>query len=363
MGCLPRPLSASGRAGVFRCVGTPAASQAPPPGRSGAGDGRLRCRGCAAAPMLHRPSAAGRPRRCPRGERRTGGTPARRARRPPRRRDRYGWSAPSCRSRLCRRRRRGPRLPSPGMPCTGNLLGHRLSLPVATCSGQALYHVYGTSPAGQQRNLTLRRPPVVAVRRAPVRREADRARRRAGDLPKMPAIQNSDPRPETPRSDEGCEEDLTGRRGSPPRLGQRRADRGDAVPRGTASPAPTRPDAHLVDNPGRRQSYRRPGAGAPTPTLSLRRVRAGLPGRETPEPSQEPPQFSPRRTPKGPITHDLDETRSQDIPWSLCGVLLYDPRQIVKEGEPATWGKCQRFRSAASYRERQAAMKAAKKET
>ena len=75
-----------------------------------------------------------------------------------------------------------------------------------------------TSPAGQQRNLTLRRPPVVAVRRAPVRREADRARRRAGDLPKMPAIQNSDPLPETPRSDEGCEEDLTGRRGSPPRM-------------------------------------------------------------------------------------------------------------------------------------------------
>ncbi len=108
--------------------------------------------------------------------------------------------------------------------------------------------------------------------------------------------------------------------------------------------------------------------------------RAGLPGhhgrsvggrerhdstrrRETPEPSQEPPQSSPRQTPKGPITHDLDETRSQDIPWSLCGVLLYDPRQIAKEGEPATCGKCQRFRSAASYRKRQAAMKAAKKET
>ena len=78
-----------------------------------------------------------------------GGTPARRARRPPRRRDRYGWSAPSCRSRLSRRRRRGPRLPSPGMPCTGNLLGHPLSPPVATCSGQALSasptsdHVYG----------------------------------------------------------------------------------------------------------------------------------------------------------------------------------------------------------------------------
>ena len=89
------------------------------------------------------------------------------------------------------------RLPSPGMPCTGNLLGHRLSLPVATCSGQALSasdpdlgpRVW-TSPAGQQRNLTLRRHPVVAVRRAPVRREADRPRRRAGDLPKMPAIQN-----------------------------------------------------------------------------------------------------------------------------------------------------------------------------
>ena len=84
--------------------------------------------------------------------------------------------------------------------------------------------------------------------------------------------------------------------------------------------------------------------------------------RETPEPSQEPPQSSPRRTPKGPITHDLDETRSQDIPWSLCGVLLYDPRQIAKEGEPATCGKCQRFRSAASYRKRQAAMRATKKE-
>ena len=59
----------------------------------------------------------------------------------------------------------------------------------------------------------------------------------------------------------------------------------------------------------------------------------------------------------------LDETRSQDIPWSLCGVLLYDPRQIAKDGEPATCRKCQRFRSAASYRKRQAATKAAKKKT
>ena len=85
--------------------------------------------------------------------------------------------------------------------------------------------------------------------------------------------------------------------------------------------------------------------------------------RETPEPSQKPPQSSQRRTPKGPITHDLDETRSQDIPWSLCGVLLYDPRQIAKDDEPASCRKCQRFRSAASYRKRQAATKAAKQET
>ena len=97
-----------------------------------------------------------------------GGTPARRARRPPRRRDRYGWSAPSCRSRLSRRRRRGlVSLPRPRTTCVW------------------------TSPAGQQRNLTLRRPPVVAVRRAPVRREADRARRRAGDLPKMKAAKKT----------------------------------------------------------------------------------------------------------------------------------------------------------------------------
>ena len=79
--------------------------------------------------------------------------------------------------------------------------------------------------------------------------------------------------------------------------------------------------------------------------------------RETPEPSQEPSQSSPRRTAKGPVTHDLDETRSQAIPWSLCGVLLYDPRQILQAGEPATCRKCQRFRSAASYRKRQAATK------
>ena len=43
------------------------------------------------------------------------------------------------------------------------------------------------------------------------------------------------------------------------------------------------------------------------------------------------------------------------------GVLLYDPRQIAKAGKPATCRKCQRFRSAASYRKRQAVTKAAKK--
>ena len=67
-----------------------------------------------------------------------------------------------------------------------------------------------TDHARHRRN-PLRRPPVVAVRRAPVRREADRAGRRAGDLLKMAAIHNGDQLPETPRSDEDCEEDLTGR--------------------------------------------------------------------------------------------------------------------------------------------------------
>ena len=43
--------------------------------------------------------------------------------------------------------------------------------------------------------------------------------------------------------------------------------------------------------------------------------------------------------------------------WSLCGVLLYHPRQIAKDGAAATRRKCQRFRSAASYRKRQTATK------
>ena len=52
------------------------------------------------------------------------------------------------------------------------------------------------------------------------------------------------------------------------------------------------------------------------------------------DPRRNHPSPAPRRTPKGPITHDLDETRSQDIPWSLCGVLLYDP-EADREGRRA----------------------------
>ena len=52
---------------------------------------------------------------------------------------------------------------------------------------------------------------MVAVRRAPVRSEADREGRRAGDLPEVPAVPVGGQLPETPSSDEGGEEDLTGR--------------------------------------------------------------------------------------------------------------------------------------------------------
>ena len=74
-----------------------------------------------------------------------------------------------------------------------------------------------TNDHSRHRRNPLRRPPVVAVRRSPVRREAAPARRRPGDLPQMPAIQVGDQLPETPRS----EEDLTGRR-KPLRTGSRR---------------------------------------------------------------------------------------------------------------------------------------------
>ena len=85
--------------------------------------------------------------------------------------------------------------------------------------------------------------------------------------------------------------------------------------------------------------------------------------RETPERSAEPDQSAPRR-PKGPITHVIDETRTEgNIRWSLCGVFIYDEKQLPRAGEPVSCRKCQRFTTAASYRKRQKqAMKAAKKE-
>ena len=84
--------------------------------------------------------------------------------------------------------------------------------------------------------------------------------------------------------------------------------------------------------------------------------------RETLERQDEPTGASPPRKPRRRITHDIDETRSEGrIRWSLCGVLLYDERQIAKGGDPSTCGKCQRFTTAASYRKRQEAMKAAKR--
>ena len=94
-----------------------------------------------------------------------------------------------------------------------------------------------------------------------------------------------------------------------------------------------------------------PAAAAATPKRS-----------ETRERPDEPPGSSLRRTPRRPITHDVDETRSGDgLRWSLCGVFLYDEKQIVQGDEPATCGKCQRYTTATSYLKRREAMKAAKK--
>ena len=54
---------------------------------------------------------------------------------------------------------------------------------------------------------------MVAVRRAPVRSEADRKGRQAGDLPEVSAVPVGGQLPETPGSHQGGEEgDLTGRR-------------------------------------------------------------------------------------------------------------------------------------------------------
>ena len=82
----------------------------------------------------------------------------------------------------------------------------------------------------------------------------------------------------------------------------------------------------------------------------------------TPERPDEPHGSSQPRKPRRRITHDIDETRSGDgIRWSLCGVLLYDEKQIAQGGEPSTCGKCQRYTTATSYLKRREAMKAAKK--
>ena len=71
---------------------------------------------------------------------------------------------------------------------------------------------------------------------------------------------------------------------------------------------------------------------------------------------------SQRRPPRRPmITHDIDETRSDDLRWSLCGVFLYDEKQLPHGDEPATCRKCQRYRSATSYLKRREAKKTAKK--
>ena len=71
---------------------------------------------------------------------------------------------------------------------------------------------------------------------------------------------------------------------------------------------------------------------------------------------------SQRRPPRRPmITHDIDETRSDDLRWSLCGVFLYDEKQLPHGDEPATCRKCQRYTSATSYLKRREAKKTAKK--
>ena len=83
---------------------------------------------------------------------------------------------------------------------------------------------------------------------------------------------------------------------------------------------------------------------------------------ETPERQDKPHGSSQPQKPRRRITHDIDETRSEgNTRWSLCGVLLYDEKQLPQGDEPSTCGKCQRYTTATSYRKRQEAMKAAKK--
>ena len=74
--------------------------------------------------------------------------------------------------------------------------------------------------------------PVVVVRRAPVRSEADREGGRAGDLREVPAVPVGGQLPETPGSDEGGEEGgLTGRRVGPAADRKRRRTPAPPAPR------------------------------------------------------------------------------------------------------------------------------------
>ena len=164
------------------------------------------------------------------------------------------------------------------------------------------------------------------------------------------------------RATEAARASVTGRAGS-----ERRHDEADLPPQGRqVRPRVPLAGRHLVSRaypPARSDSERAAvlgGSRAPRRPrwrlASSRRVRApagraGLPQhngrgagggesvttapprrRGTPEPSSEPPKSSSRRTPKGPITHELDDTRSWGIPY--CGVLLYDPK-TEREGRGA----------------------------
>ena len=102
---------------------------------------------------------------------------------------------------------------------------------------------------------------------------------------------------------------------------------------------------------------------AVTPGGESTAVTAATPKRsETLERPDEPHGSSQRRPSRRRITHDIDETRSEDLRWSLCGVFLYDEKQIAQGDEPATCGKCQRYTTATSYLKRREAMKTAKKD-
>ena len=74
-------------------------------------------------------------------------------------------------------------------------------------------------------------------------------------------------------------------------------------------------------------------------------------------------QRSARRRDARSITHHIDETRSEDIRWSLCGVFLYDEKHLPQGDETATFGKCQRYRTSTRYLKRREAMKDCEEET